>query len=83
MPKRRWIVQPAAPPNFSARFPEFSPLLAQIFFTRGITTHDDALRFVGDGDALGDPFLMNGMSAAVERIRRAISTRMAYVPPRC
>jgi single-stranded-DNA-specific exonuclease len=72
MPKRRWIVQPAAPPNFSARFPEFSPLLAQIFFTRGITTHDDALRFVGDGDALGDPFLMNGMSAAVERIRRAI-----------
>lgn len=72
MPKRRWIVQPAAPPNFSARFPEFSPLLAQIFFTRGITTHDDALRFVGDGDPLADPFQMNGMAVAVERIRRAI-----------
>ena len=72
MHKRRWIVQPAAPPNFSARFPEFSPLLAQIFFNRGITTREDALRFVGDGDALADPFLMNGMSVAVERIRRAI-----------
>ena len=72
MHKRRWIVQPAAPPNFSARFPEFSPLLAQIFFNRGITTREDALRFVGDGDALADPYLMNGMSVAVERIRRAI-----------
>lgn len=72
MPKRRWIVKPAAPPNFSARFPDFSPLLAQIFFARGITAHPDALRFVGDGDPLADPFLMTGMSTAVERIRRAM-----------
>ncbi len=72
MPKRRWIVQPAAPPHFSARFPEFSPILAQIFFARGILTREDARRFVGAGDALADPFLMKGMTAAVERIRRAI-----------
>lgn len=72
MPKRRWLIQPAAPPHFQAQFPEFSPLVAQIFFARGLATRADALRFVGDGDALADPFLMNGMSAAVERIRRAL-----------
>ncbi len=72
MPKRRWLIQPAAPPHFQAQFPEFSPLVAQIFFARGLTTRADALRFVGAGDALADPFLLTGMSAAVERIRRAL-----------
>ncbi|MDL1896736.1 single-stranded-DNA-specific exonuclease RecJ, partial [Anaerolineae bacterium CFX7] len=69
---RRWLIQPAAPPHFQAQFPEFSPLVAQIFFARGLTTRADALRFVGAGDALADPFLLTGMSAAVERIRRAL-----------
>lgn len=72
MLKRRWIIQPPAPANFAARFPEFPLLIAQVFYNRGITTHDEAVRFVGDGDALENPFRMNGMSAAVERIRRAI-----------
>lgn len=73
MLKRRWIIQPLAPASFSARLPEFPPLIAQIFYNRGITTHDDARRFVGDGDAFSDPFLMHGMTKAVERICRAIS----------
>jgi single-stranded-DNA-specific exonuclease len=78
MPKRRWIIAPPAPAHFVARFPEFPPLLAQIFYNRGITSHAEALRFVGDGgasdrDGIGEnPFQMNGMSAAVERLRRAI-----------
>ncbi|MBI4673879.1 MAG: single-stranded-DNA-specific exonuclease RecJ [Chloroflexi bacterium] len=72
MTKRRWLLAPPAPANFMARFPEYPPLIAQIFYNRGITTHDDAQRFVGSGDAPDNPFQMNGMAAAVERIRRAI-----------
>lgn len=78
MPKRRWIVAPSAPPTFSARFPEYPSLIAQIFYNRGITSLDDAHQFVGrtdtlDGNRVGaDPFLMNGMHLAVERVRRAI-----------
>ncbi len=78
MPKRRWHVAPLAPPTFSARFPQFPALIAQIFFNRGITTLADANHFVGapdagDGHAFGDdPFKMHGMTRAVERIRRAI-----------
>lgn len=72
MPKRRWITQPVAPSTFSARFPQFPPLIAQIFFNRDITTLEKANRFVGEGDAFENPFLMSGMAKAVERIRRAI-----------
>jgi single-stranded-DNA-specific exonuclease len=78
MPKRRWLTHPPAPSTFSARFPEFPPLIAQIFFNRGITTLDEALRFVervdaSNGTRLGDdPYKMNGMTRAVERIRHAI-----------
>lgn len=61
-----------------ARFPQFPSLIAQIFYNRGITTLDDAQRFVGavdafDGKSVGEnPFSMNGMTQAVERVRRAI-----------
>lgn len=78
MPKRHWIVAPAAPSTFSARFPQFPPLIAQIFFNRGITTLDEASHFVGAFDSLNgaqygeNPFKMKGMNQAVERIRRAI-----------
>lgn len=72
MSKRRWLLAPPAPANFVARFPEFPPLIAQLFFNRGITTRADAERFVGAGAPPGNPFQMNGMAAAVERIRRAI-----------
>lgn len=78
MRKRRWNVYPPAPSTFSARFPEYPSLIAQIFHNRGITTLDEALHFVGapngsDETRIGDdPFMMMGMSRAVERIRRAI-----------
>lgn len=60
-----------------ARFPQFPPLIAQIFYNRGLKSAEEASRFVGtdasNGYHLGDdPFKMNGMTRAVERIRRAI-----------
>ena len=77
MLKRRWIFAPLAPTNFAARFPEFPPLLAQIFYNRGVTrcrrTFLCQRGGKSDGTDLGsDPFLMCGMHQAVERIRRAI-----------
>lgn len=78
MPKRRWIVAPPAPSTFIARFPDFPPQIAQIFYNRGITTHDEARVFVGDAELEAsarfgdDPFKMSGMAGAVERIRCAI-----------
>lgn len=78
MPKRRWLLAPTAPSTFLARFPDFPPLIAQIFYNRGITTLGDARNFVSGANgsnalALGaDPFQMLGMQQAVERIGRAM-----------
>lgn len=78
MLKRRWVAQPPAPSTFLARLSDYPSLIAQIFYNRGITTLDEAHRFVSDPDGSAglhvgeNPFKMNGMNVAVERIRRAM-----------
>lgn len=71
--KRRWQLAPAAPVTFLARFAEFSPLVAQIFYNRGIHTSEQALEFLGQRCAEPDPFEMAGMWETVARLRRAIA----------
>lgn len=72
MMTRRWELEPACPPTHLARFSQFSPLLAQILYNRGITDPAEARSFLyGDG-AGEDPLLMLGMGAAVGRLRDAI-----------
>lgn len=78
MPKRRWLVAPPAPSTFLARFPQYPPQIAQIFFNRGIVSVEQAEYFTATGERaleqrIGeDPLRMNGMAQAVERIRCAI-----------
>jgi len=50
-----------------------SPLLAQLLVGRGIQTAEAAEKFLGGSlQDFYDPFLLDGMDAAVERIKRAI-----------
>ena len=51
-------------------------VLAELLLARGISTADDAFVFLNpDSDHLHDPFLMLGMTVAVERLERAIAAR--------
>jgi single-stranded-DNA-specific exonuclease len=53
-----------------------SPVLAEVLVRRGIDTFDRAKRFFRPSlDDLHDPFLMDGMDLAVERIVRAIASK--------
>ncbi|MBF8293505.1 MAG: recJ [Bacteroidetes bacterium] len=53
-----------------------SPVLAEILVRRGIDTFDRAKRFFRPSlEDLHDPFLMDGMDLAVERIVRAIAKK--------
>jgi len=53
-----------------------SPVLAEILVRRGIDTFDRAKRFFRPSlDDLHDPFLMDGMDLAVERIVSAIASK--------
>lgn len=49
-------------------------IIAKLLILRGITTFDEAKTFFRPSlDMLHDPFLMNGMSVAINRINKAIS----------
>lgn len=69
---RRWQIEPTCPPSHLSRFAQFSPLIAQILFNRGITDLGEARSFLFDDSVSQDPFEMTGMAEAVERLRVAI-----------
>jgi single-stranded-DNA-specific exonuclease len=74
---KRWFIKKPANPAVVAWLIEevgISGVLANILATRGITDFNQAKRFFRpDLIDLHNPFLMKGMSAAVDRIERAIS----------
>lgn len=53
----------------------FNPLLAAILSLRGINSVIEAKRIVEDEPCIYDPFLLQGMAAAVERIKLAAERR--------
>ncbi|MFC4078322.1 single-stranded-DNA-specific exonuclease RecJ [Salinithrix halophila] len=51
------------------------PLTARLLYNRGVTDFEEARRFLSvDISQLHDPFRLDGMEAAVERIRKALET---------
>jgi single-stranded-DNA-specific exonuclease len=79
---KRWklapLVSEAMLDEFVGDLP-LSSLLAQVLFNRGITTTEEARKFL-DGDTLeSTPFKLKGMNEAVSRIRRAIRVKEPIV----
>ncbi|MDR3423276.1 MAG: single-stranded-DNA-specific exonuclease RecJ [Xanthobacteraceae bacterium] len=78
LPPQRWLLAESHPEESAvlAREARLPLVLAQILIARGIATAGEAFAFLNPEPAhLHDPFLMHGMSAAVERLERAIATR--------
>ena len=73
----KWQIKPKAPRAFFEQFPEFSPLIVQLLYNRGIKTQKQVDEFFNsDFQAdLHDPFLLKGMDKAVKRIKQAIKKR--------
>jgi len=77
-PRQRWILaeshsQQAQELAAAARLPL---VLAELLIARGITKPDEAFAFLNpELSHLHDPFLMLGMTAAVERLEAAIAQR--------
>jgi single-stranded-DNA-specific exonuclease len=76
LPRQRWILtesHPGAAADLTkaARLPL---VLAELLVSRGIAQAGEAFAFLNpSAAALNDPFLMLGMTAAVERLERAIA----------
>jgi single-stranded-DNA-specific exonuclease len=77
-PRQRWVVAEAHPEESAtlAREARLPLVLAELLVARGITQASEAYAFLNPEPAhLNDPMLMLGMSAAVERLERAIALR--------
>lgn len=78
LPPQRWILAEPNPEASAilAREARLPLVLAELLVARGITTAAEAFAFLNPEPAhLHDPFLMLGMSAAVDRLERAIAAR--------
>ncbi|MEZ4957916.1 MAG: single-stranded-DNA-specific exonuclease RecJ [Saprospiraceae bacterium] len=76
--RKRWTLLPAdeAAVNHLQEVLHINPVLCRLLVQRGITTFDQAKTFFRpDLTQLHDPFLMEDMDKAVERIERAISQK--------
>ena len=75
-PRYQWQVASRAPESLFASFPAQHPLIVQLLFNRGYTTPENIRGFLQGADAQeNDPFLLNGMDAAVGRILDAVRKR--------
>jgi len=77
-PRQRWIVaEPhAEEADALAKASRIPQVLAELLIARGITEPQEVFGFLNpDASQLHDPFLMLGMTAAVERLEKAIAAR--------
>lgn len=69
---KRWQVFPPAPPSHLARFTQLHPITVQVLYNRGLTDPADVTAFLTDGGGDVNPFNLEGMPAAVTRLRQAL-----------
>ncbi len=72
-----WKIAPAVPREFLKKFPEYSSIVAQLLFNRGIKTQALVDEFVNPDyeQDLHDPFLMKDMDRGVARILKALAKK--------
>ncbi len=73
MSHSRWHLLPPIPGRFLSSVPGFSPLIAQLFYNRGLIEPSRLESFLtADASLSGDPFLLPDMHQAVARIYQAL-----------
>jgi single-stranded-DNA-specific exonuclease len=73
MHTKRWLIPPTLTPEADIALQAFPPVLRQILFNRGYATDSEARAFLkAEPNFNTDPFQMNGMRTAVERICYAL-----------
>ena len=72
MNHRRWNLLPPVSRDYLGGSNDFSPLVTQLLFNRGISPSGVASFLKPEHDLLGDPFLLPDMPRAVARIYRAL-----------
>jgi single-stranded-DNA-specific exonuclease len=77
----KWQLEPKAPNSFFKQFPEYSPLIVQLLYNRGLKTQQQIDEFFNPDfqEDFHSPFLLKGMEKAVKHILKAISKQEKIV----
>lgn len=72
-----WQLKEKAPVEFTEKFPELSPIVAQLLFSRNLHTQEAVDEFLlpDYSQDIHDPFLFKDMEKACQRIYQAIATQ--------
>jgi single-stranded-DNA-specific exonuclease len=79
MTTKHWAVAAKAPTTHFEQFPEITPLVLQILYNRNFRTAEQIDQFLRLELPTEEPFLLKGMTAATERLARAIINREQIV----
>jgi single-stranded-DNA-specific exonuclease len=77
--EKRWQIAPRLTPEAQHNLQAFSPVMGQLLFNRGISTHEAAEEFLRAEAPDYDVFQLSGMTTAVERIEAAITAGESIV----
>ncbi len=69
---KRWRVAPPVPQDYLERFPQLLPLIVQVLYNRGLGQPGEVRAFLRGEWEVDNPFLIRGLSQAVDRLRWAI-----------
>jgi len=71
---KRWHIHPKIPRDVDVALSDFTPLMRQLLYNRGIMEAEAAASFVaGEFNLPTDPDLLKDMGTAVERLHRAVT----------
>src|SRR3989338_5013321 len=77
MVTKQWTLKERAPQEFRKQFPEFSPLVGDLLWQRGLHAQEQIDEFFSPDyeQDLHDPFLFKDMEKAVVRIMQALEKK--------
>ncbi len=73
--EKEWIIAPKIPVDVKNELCDYSEIMQQILYNRGITDAGSAAQFLQKDSSGYDPFLMNDMERAVGRLLQAIDSQ--------
>jgi single-stranded-DNA-specific exonuclease len=76
---KNWLTQPIIPAEISDALCDYPQGFRQLLYNRGIVTPEAALAYLEAEGSLHDPFLLDGMETAVQRILRALAENESIV----
>jgi len=69
---KRWQIAPLAPPSHADRFAHLHPIVIQVLYNRRLTEPANVAAFLNSTDDEVNPFDLDGVPAAVTRLRQAL-----------